>query len=139
LREHGVDLFLDLRQRRGLRGPRYAWANATQLTEDLERSGIAYRHLKDLAPTTETRAQQHAADAAAGTTKSARQALGEAFVSDYRRRTLDRYDFSGLLHDFQQHAAVLFCVEEFPAACHRSLVAGRIEGLNGVEVIHLLP
>lgn len=140
LREHEVDLFLDLRQRRGLRGSRYAWANAGRLTADLERCSITYRHVKELAPTTETRAKQHAADAAAGMTKSARQTLGDAFVSDYRQRTLDRYDFTSLLKDLEQHrAAVLFCVEAIPAACHRSLVAERVESLTGAEVIHLVP
>ena len=33
----------------------------------------------------------------------------------------------------------LFCVEREPAACHRSLVAERLQNLNQVFVDHLMP
>jgi hypothetical protein len=34
---------------------------------------------------------------------------------------------------------VLFCVERAPAACHRSLLAERLAGDLGAEVMHLVP
>nr|MBA3379353.1 hypothetical protein [Chloroflexia bacterium] len=34
---------------------------------------------------------------------------------------------------------MLFCVERVPAACHRSLLAERLAGDLGVEVMHILP
>ena len=46
---------LDVRQRRGVRGSEYAWANAQRLQAALADAGIAYSHHKELAPTTELR------------------------------------------------------------------------------------
>ncbi len=40
-----VDLLLDVRQRRGVRGSEYAWANAKRLQAALAEAGIAYSHL----------------------------------------------------------------------------------------------
>ena len=34
---------------------------------------------------------------------------------------------------------MLFCVEQAPAACHRSLLAERLGRDRGAEVVHLLP
>ena len=45
LREAEVRLLLDLRQRRGVRGPLYAWANSKRLQAALADAGIAYEHL----------------------------------------------------------------------------------------------
>jgi uncharacterized protein (DUF488 family) len=44
LREAGVGLVLDVRQRRGVRGPEYAWANSQRLQAALAEAGIGYRH-----------------------------------------------------------------------------------------------
>jgi len=44
-----VRLLLDVRQRRGVRGSAYAWANAVRLQESLAQSGIAYAHHLELA------------------------------------------------------------------------------------------
>jgi hypothetical protein len=33
----------------------------------------------------------------------------------------------------------MLCVERDPEACHRSLVAERLEAEHGVEVVHLRP
>jgi uncharacterized protein (DUF488 family) len=45
LRRAEVSLLLDVRQRRGVRGARYAWANAKRLEAALAEAGISYRHL----------------------------------------------------------------------------------------------
>src|SRR4029079_2390580 len=50
LREAGVDTFLDIRQRRGVRGAEYAFANHGRLTASLEGMGIRYLHERGWAP-----------------------------------------------------------------------------------------
>ena len=60
LRAASVALLLDVRQRRGVRGREYAWANAQRLQAALTDAGIAYEHRKELAPTTELRQLQYA-------------------------------------------------------------------------------
>ena len=52
LRDADVRLLIDVRQRRGVSGPDYAWANSQRLQAALAGAGIEYRHLKELAPTT---------------------------------------------------------------------------------------
>jgi uncharacterized protein (DUF488 family) len=64
---------VDVRQRRGVRGSRYAWANSQRLQRALGAAGIPYRHVRDLAPTTELRQLQYAVDDAAGVGKRSRQ------------------------------------------------------------------
>ena len=59
LREANVRL-LDVRQRRGVRGPEYAWANSRRLQAALTHARIAYEHHPELAPTTELRQLQYA-------------------------------------------------------------------------------
>ncbi|MEL7209563.1 MAG: DUF488 family protein, partial [Actinomycetota bacterium] len=51
----GVDELWDVRDRRGVRGAAGAWANASRLQAVLDDAGIAYRHVRDLAPPTDLR------------------------------------------------------------------------------------
>ena len=44
-----VTLLLDIRQRRGVRGPQYAWANSRRLQALVADAGIAYEHHIELA------------------------------------------------------------------------------------------
>lgn len=104
-----VDLLLDVRQRRGVRGSEYAWANAQRLQDALAEAGIGYSHLKELAPTTEMRQLQYEADARLGEGKRNRTTLAPAYV------------------------------ERDPEACHRSLIAERLRRDLGFEVEHLRP
>ena len=67
-----VGLVLDVRQRRGVRGSEYAWANARRLQAALGEAGIGYAHLKELAPTTELRQLQYREDARLGEGKRSR-------------------------------------------------------------------
>ncbi|MBN6039902.1 DUF488 domain-containing protein [Amycolatopsis sp. 195334CR] len=126
----GVDLLLDLRQRRGVRGPDHCWANSARLQRSLAAAGIAYRHVKDLAPTTELRHLQYREDDRQGVGKRNRVALAPAYVERYTREILDRYDFGALIAELPGTTA-LFCVERDAAACHRSLVAARLGGTIG--------
>lgn len=140
LHNAGADLFLDLRQRRGLRGAQYAFANATALTHELETRRIAYRYERELAPDNEIRRVQHEADAAAGTTKARRTELAPLFVEAYTAARLEPFDWSSLIAQLNAYRApVMFCVERRPESCHRSLVAARLARLMDREVVNILP
>ena len=67
-----VRIVLDVRQRRGVRGPQYAWANSRRLQDALAAASLGYRHHPELAPTTELRQLQYAEDARLGVGKRSR-------------------------------------------------------------------
>jgi uncharacterized protein (DUF488 family) len=135
-----VRQLLDVRQRRGVRGTEYAWANHQRLQAALTEAGIDYRHHKELAPTTELRQLQYAVDAQEGVGKRNRSVLAPAYVERYVRERLDRADLSELVADLPHGgAAALFCVERDPEACHRSLIADRLASEFGIDVVHLRP
>jgi uncharacterized protein (DUF488 family) len=135
----GVDLLLDVRQRRGVRGSEYAWANAQRLQAALAEAGIGYSHLKELAPTTEMRQLQYAEDARLGEGKRNRTALAPAYVERYSEEVLDQVDLDPVVQWIGKSSAALLCVERDPEACHRSLVAERLRREHGFEVEHLRP
>ena len=87
-----VGLLIDVRQRRGVRGSTYAWANARRLQAALADAGIDYRHARDLAPTTELRRLQYAADDRLGEGKRARTRLDPQYSARYTREILDAAD-----------------------------------------------
>jgi uncharacterized protein (DUF488 family) len=140
LEEAEVDVFLDIRQRRGLRGARYAFGNVGRLMPELERRDIAYRHIKELAPDSKIRDLQRTADAASGTLKSQRTGLSSAFVEAYTAEKLNQFDWRGLAEELRPfEAPVLFCVEQRPESCHRSLVAPRLADALHANVVNLMP
>ncbi len=140
LTEARVRLLLDVRQRRGVRGPQYAWANARRLQAALAAADVGYRHLPELAPTTELRHLQYAEDARQGVGKRSRVALAPAYVARYTEEILDCADIDSVIAVIRQAGtAALFCVERDPEACHRSLVAARIGERAGIRVTHLRP
>ena len=141
LRGAGVDTFIDVRQRRGVRGREYAFVNAGRLQARLAKIGIRYRHIKELAPTTEVRAVQHRVDADLGTRKRNRSRLATEFAAAYRRVCLDTYPRSRFLDAVgpQAETVCLFCVEREPEACHRSLVAEHVRPAEVMSVEHLVP
>ncbi len=134
-----VDLLLDVRQRRGVRGSEYAWANAQRLQASLAEAGIGYSHLKELAPTTEMRQLQYAEDARRGEGKRNRTVLAPAYVERYTEEVLDRVDLEPVARWIGASSAALLCVERDAKACHRSLIAERLRREQGFEVEHLLP
>ncbi|MFQ5419814.1 MAG: DUF488 family protein [Anaerolineae bacterium] len=136
-----VDTFCDIRQRRGVRGATYAFANSQRLQKRLAQMGIRYLHRKDLAPTTAVRDQQKAADKANKTTKRQRATLGKAFIHAYRDEILADFDPQSLLNDLEPDAEIvaLFCVEREPKACHRLLVAEKLQQVLDWEVEHITP
>lgn len=138
LREADVRLLLDVRQRRGVRGPQYAWANAKRLEAALAEAGIGYRHHPELAPTSELRQLQYSEDDRLGVGKRSRVELAPEYRRRYLSEILDRVDLGELVDELpDEGAGALFCVERDPEACHRSLIAERIQAAYGVPVTHL--
>jgi uncharacterized protein (DUF488 family) len=133
-----VACFCDIRARRGVRGPEYAFANSSRLQARLGAAGIAYEHRPDLAPSAALRAGLAKADAAAGIRRRARAHLDPAFAAAYAAERLTGFDAAGFLAAHPARPVCLFCVEREPAACHRSLVAERLADA-GAQVRHLLP
>lgn len=134
-----VDLLLDVRQRRGVRGSEYAWANAQRLQEGLEAAGIGYTHLKELAPSTELRGVQYREDDKRGEGKRSRTVLAPEYARRYTAEILDPVDLEPIVKWIGDSFATLLCVERDPEACHRSLVAARLQSEWGFGVEHLRP
>jgi uncharacterized protein (DUF488 family) len=140
LEDASVGLLIDVRQRRGVRGREYAWANSTRLRAALGDAGIGYRHHKDLAPTTELRRLQYAEDERQGVGKRSRVELAPEYRERYVHEILDRVDLEPIVESLPTDSATaLLCVERDPEACHRSLIAERMAKEHGVRVRHLKP
>ena len=139
LGDAGVDLVLDVRQRRGVRGSEYAWANARRLQAALGEAGLGYTHLKELAPTTELRELQYREDARLGEGKRSRTILASEYARGYTEQILDPVDLGPIVKWIGGGSAALLCVERDPEACHRSLIAARLQRDWGFGVEHLRP
>jgi uncharacterized protein (DUF488 family) len=140
LGQTGVTQILDIRQRRGVRGSQYAWANARRLQNLLSGAQIAYEHHPELAPDTEMRQLQYREDARQGVGKRTRVQLSPEYVRVYSQEVLDRVPLELLIKRLPVHGiAALLCVEATAAACHRSLVSARLAERFDFEVIDLEP
>jgi uncharacterized protein (DUF488 family) len=138
LKRHHVALLVDVRQRRGVRGRDYAWANSLRLQAALEQAGIEYRHLPELAPTTELRQLQYREDDRLKVGKRSRVELSEEYRRRYLDEVLDRVDLSRVLNSLPDQATTaLLCVERDAPACHRSLIAARLHAQFGVSILNL--
>jgi uncharacterized protein (DUF488 family) len=140
LRHADVRLLLDVRQRRGVRGPEYAWANSLRLQAALAHARIAYEHHPELAPTTELRQLQYDEDDRRGVGKRSRRELAAEYTRRYTTEILDRAELMPIVSALPSSGtAALFCVERDPEACHRSLIAQRLAEQHHVTVEHLRP
>lgn len=154
--ENEIELFIDIRARRGMRGPKYKYVNSAALQLKLNELGIFYAHLKELAPTKEIRALQWQADKEEKTRKRDRMELSDAYVDRYKEQILkyrkkkdelklepkDVLERAKLLAEYPidkpLQRYVLFCVEANAKACHRSLVAARFKDKMGGRVKHVV-
>ena len=137
--DNNIDTFCDIRQRRGVRGSKYAFVNSVRLQHKLQDLNINYLHVIELAPTKEIRELQQEDDKRKGILKKDRNVLGDVFKIVYKNKILNAFDFEGFLKELDNIGAnniVLFCVEEHHLACHRSIVAERLQRL-GYEIKHL--
>jgi uncharacterized protein (DUF488 family) len=133
-------LVLDIRQRRGVRGSEYSWANAQRLEAKLAEARIPYEHRKELAPTTELRQVQYREDDRGGVRKRSRVGLAPEYVERYTSEILDQLDLRPIVAGLPaEGSSALMCVEGDPEACHRSLVAERLASEFGLSVTHLRP
>lgn len=140
LQQADVGLLLDVRQRRGVRGTEYAWANSRRLQARLAQAGIGYAHHLELAPTTELRRVQYAEDDRLGVGRRSRRELAAQYAQRYTSEILDRADLTPVVSALPSRGtAALMCVERDPEACHRSLIALRLAEQHGVTIDHLRP
>jgi uncharacterized protein (DUF488 family) len=138
LRRHKVATVVDVRQRRGVRGAEYAWANSRRLQAALEQARIGYQHVPELAPTTELRQLQYREDERLKVGKRSRVELAQAYRRRYLSEILNHVDLGAVLDSLPDDAvSALLCVEHDARACHRSLIAARLHAQFGVPVIDL--
>lgn len=137
--QHRIDTFCDIRQRRGVRGPEYSFVNSNKLQQKLIELNINYIHILDLAPTTEIRLLQKVADKSQGINKRVRNELGAVFKLAYTEKVLKCFDFKSFISELKSidsKRIVLFCVEEKHEACHRSIVANKLQTM-GYQITNL--
>ena len=136
-----VDIFCDIRLRRGMRGSTYAFVNSESLQQSLRELGIRYLHVKDLAPDKTIREKQKQEDEKLGVAKRARSELGSVFIHAYEQACLSGFDAQQFVKQLGPETKVvsLFCVEREPEACHRSLVAKKLAKDLDLQVQHVRP
>jgi uncharacterized protein (DUF488 family) len=142
LQKAGVDLFVDVRQRRGMRGAKCAFLNSRRLQSLLASHNIRYVHALALAPTTAVRNAQKSEDQRTATAKQDRTQLSPSFIQKYRSEILSEFEPESLRLALDGTTVVaFFCVEARPAACHRWLAAEHLVNVLGSEqpVEHLAP
>ena len=141
LQEAGVQLFVDVRRRRGVRGREYAFVNSVRLQQKLAELGILYRYEPALAPSEAIRQKQYAIDKSQKVAKRQRSTLDPAFISAYQQEILTPFDSQQFRQSLPPAIGVItfFCVEREPDACHRSLIAHHLAHSLGLAVEHLKP
>lgn len=135
-----IDMFCDIRQRRGVRGSQYKYVNSNYLQSKLAELGIKYKYIKELAPTNEIRQKQKDADKLNNESKKIRVSLGPVFIEEYNAQILNKFDLDALIKALNDEGAqnpVFFCVEEKAQACHRSIVAKALSDKLGIGIINL--
>lgn len=141
LQDAQVDLLIDIRRRRGVRGSEYPFANATRLQERLAELGIAYLHRIDLSPSDALRKRQGAADKEEHVARRLRTELSPEFKEGYQEEVLAHFDSREFADSLppETRVAALLCVEREPTACHRGLLAARLQKDLAVDIRHLTP
>ena len=82
-----VDLLVDIRRRRGVRGPDYPFANS-MACRTLSELGIGYLHRIDLSPSDALRKRQHEVDESEHMARRQRTELSAEFDEGYRGEVL---------------------------------------------------
>ncbi len=102
LKEHSIDTFVDIRNRRGVRGSKYRFGNSAYLQKRLDKLGIRYIHVRALAPSTDIRSIQKQIDQQDRVLKRARRELSTEFVRAYERQILASFDFEDFLESLPE-------------------------------------
>jgi len=128
LQENGIQLFVDIRQRRGMRGSTYSFLNSQRLQDNLNILGISYLHLKKLAPSDHIRNLQKEVDNSSQSAKRDRSKLSNQFIVEYTNIVLSNINPSEIISKIKNYNKVcFFCVEKEHEACHRSIVTTWLE------------
>ncbi len=138
--ENKIDTFIDVRQRRGVRGSKYTFVNSAKLQQKLSQLNIKYIHQLDLAPSNIVRDLQKEADSQKKELKQKRTELDVGFKSLFKKIILDQFDIKRFVQQLElndSHKVVLFCVEEIATACHRSLIAERLNSDFNFDIYNL--
>lgn len=141
LQEADIDVFVDTRRRRGVRGTQYSFANSQRLQDTLKELGIPYLHRLDLAPTAEMIRSQDDADHKAKILRHERTGLTAEFRRKFENDILGDFDSREFISSLGDDvgSVLIFCIEEIPEACHRSILAQRLKQDLGGTVEHLIP
>jgi uncharacterized protein (DUF488 family) len=140
LTENRIDMFCDIRQRRGVRGSEYSFVNSNRLQEKLAGLDIKYGHILGLSPTIEIREKQKSEDLLNNEHKRDRNRLGVIFATEFKKQIIGKFDFDTFVNKLDEIGAtrvVLFCVEGKAEACHRSIVAEELRKRYKYEIINL--
>jgi hypothetical protein len=127
-----IDTFCDIRRRRAVRGPLYAYVNSKRLQDKIGQLSIKYRHEPRHAPTIEIMRVQEKSDEKNKIRRRDREELDASFKNAYLEKILSKFDVKNFIHTLEKSGSkriVLFCVEKLPSACHRSLVTKKIQEL----------
>lgn len=126
LREHGVELLVDVRQFPGSR--KWPQFGAADLAANLASAGIGYRHLPALGgrrrpqPESENTYWQHPSFRA---------------YADYMARPEFAAGLQELAAAAQGQSVAIMCAEAVPWRCHRQLIADALVD-RGFHVLHIL-
>ena len=141
LKAADISVFVDTRRRRGVRGAQYAFANSQHLQKTLKELGIPYVHRLDLAPTPEMIRSQDDADHNAKILRHERTRVTPKFREAYEHDILKDFNSQDFITSLGSNvtSVLIFCIEEVPEACHRSILAKRLHDDLGGTVEHLVP
>ena len=85
-----------------------------------------------------TRGLQYREDDRLKVGKRTRIELSETYRQGYLSEVLDKVDLTAVLESLPEEAtSALLCVERDAAACHRSLIAARLQAEYGVPILNL--
>lgn len=141
--DNKIDVFVDIRQRRGVRGALYKFVNKNRLIARLEELKILYLYAASYAPTKELREIQKQQDKDDKVLKRDRAQMSDNFVNEYIKNVIEPNHVENLVEEVIELSGnsaprfCLFCVEAEPEACHRSIVAGEIALKIGTYICHL--
>lgn len=135
-----LDVFVDTRRRRGVRGSQYSFANSKRLQAMLADNDITYIHKIELAPSQRAVKREGKIDEEHDIARHDRDSLSDEFINEYKHDVLDRFDPEDFIESLGDAKRVLiFCVEKTPAACHRGLLADAIVTKLGWDRVDLVP
>lgn len=140
IKQNNIDAFLDIRERRVVKWPKFSFANSRHLQASLKEMNVHYEYIKELAPTKSIREAQMFEDQLNRKRAKNRQVLGDVFKQKYREEVLAHFDLKQLAERLEHEGyrrVLLFSAESVPLACHRSLVSSELEKLN-YSITHLL-